>query len=129
MRGAPGRIYAGLGMNLEMRLPPLRPPAVLDAGLAVLLAVLSVLDGWQLLFPDPQTQQTYRIVINAPQVVAAAGSLETPALLLRSGIGGPAVGADLRLHPATLVAASMTNRSIRGSPRYGRDHERIRGSQ
>jgi signal transduction histidine kinase len=57
MRGAPGRIYAGPGMNLEMRLPPLRPPAVLDAGLAVLLAVLSVLDGWQLLFPDPQTQQ------------------------------------------------------------------------
>ena len=35
--------------------------------------------------------------------MAAAGSLETPALLLRSGIGGPAVGAELRLHPASLV--------------------------
>jgi choline dehydrogenase-like flavoprotein len=37
-------------------------------------------------------------------VVAAAGSLETPALLLRSGIGGPAVGKGLHMHPASLVA-------------------------
>ena len=29
--------------------------------------------------------------------------MEAPGLLLRSGIGGPAVGADLRLHPAGLV--------------------------
>jgi choline dehydrogenase-like flavoprotein len=60
--------------------------------------------GVEATYTDPQTQQAYRIVVNAAQVVAAAGSLETPALLLRSGIGGPAVGADLRLHPATLVS-------------------------
>ena len=52
----------------------------------------------------PRTQQISRVVINAPSVVAAAGSLETPGLLLRSGIGGPAVGAELRLHPASLVS-------------------------
>jgi choline dehydrogenase-like flavoprotein len=35
--------------------------------------------------------------------VVAAGALDTPALLLRSGIGGPACGDFLRLHPATVV--------------------------
>lgn len=59
--------------------------------------------GIDAVYTDPLTQQTHRITINAPSVVAAAGSLETPALLLRSGIGGPAVGTALRLHPASLV--------------------------
>jgi choline dehydrogenase-like flavoprotein len=59
--------------------------------------------GVEAIYSDPQTQRNSRIVIHAPTVVAAAGSLETPALLLRSGIGGPAVGTQLRLHPASLV--------------------------
>ncbi|MQP33244.1 FAD-binding protein [Rhodococcus erythropolis] len=59
--------------------------------------------GVDAVYTDPQTQQSHRVVINAPSVVSAAGSLETPALLLRSGIGGPAVGTSLRLHPASLV--------------------------
>jgi choline dehydrogenase-like flavoprotein len=59
--------------------------------------------GVEAIYSDPQTQRNSRIVIHAPAVVAAAGSLETPALLLRSGIGGPAVGTQLRLHPASLV--------------------------
>jgi choline dehydrogenase-like flavoprotein len=41
--------------------------------------------------------------IEAPTVVVAAGGLESPALLLRSGIGGPAVGRYLRLHPTYFV--------------------------
>lgn len=41
--------------------------------------------------------------VNAPIVIAACGSVESPALLLRSGIGGPGVGKNLRLHPAALV--------------------------
>ena len=53
---------------------------------------------------DPLSQRVSSVIINAPSVVAAAGSLETPGLLLRSGIGGPAVGAELRLHPASLVS-------------------------
>ena len=44
------------------------------------------------------------VTVRAPQVVVACGALETPALLLRSGIGGPAAGKYLRLHPAGLVA-------------------------
>jgi choline dehydrogenase-like flavoprotein len=46
---------------------------------------------------------TTRLMIEAPTVVVACGSLESPALLLRSGIGGPAVGKHLRLHPAGVV--------------------------
>jgi choline dehydrogenase-like flavoprotein len=41
--------------------------------------------------------------VEAPTVVAACGSVESPALLLRSRIGGPATGKYLRLHPAALV--------------------------
>jgi choline dehydrogenase-like flavoprotein len=44
-----------------------------------------------------------RVTVHAPTVVVAAGALDTPALLLRSGIGGPAAGDYLRLHPATAV--------------------------
>jgi choline dehydrogenase-like flavoprotein len=60
--------------------------------------------GVEATYTDPRTQHSSRVVIHAPSVVVAAGSLETPALLLRSGIGGPAVGAELRLHPASLVS-------------------------
>ncbi len=46
-----------------------------------------------------------RVTVRAEQVVVAGGSLESPALLLRSGIGGPAAGDYLRLHPAGAVFA------------------------
>ena len=44
------------------------------------------------------------LTVEAPVVVVAAGGLESPALLLRSGIGGPAVGRHLRLHPTYFVS-------------------------
>ncbi|HEY6761051.1 MAG TPA: FAD-dependent oxidoreductase [Baekduia sp.] len=47
--------------------------------------------------------QVASVTVRAPVVVVAAGALDTPALLLRSDIGGPAVGDYLRLHPATAV--------------------------
>jgi len=47
---------------------------------------------------------TGELTVNASTVVVAAGAIESPALLLRSGIGGPAAGRHLRLHPASLVA-------------------------
>jgi choline dehydrogenase-like flavoprotein len=46
---------------------------------------------------------TTRLTVEAPTVVVACGSVESPGLLLRSGIGGPAVGKHLRLHPAYVV--------------------------
>jgi len=46
---------------------------------------------------------TTSVTVEAPTVVVACGSIESPALLLRSQIGGPATGKHLRLHPAFLV--------------------------
>ena len=43
------------------------------------------------------------VTVRAPVIVVAGGSIESPALLLRSGIGGPAVGRFLRLHPTSAV--------------------------
>jgi len=52
---------------------------------------------------DPATGRSAKVTVRAPQVVVAAGSLESPALLRRSGIGGPAVGNYLRIHPCTAL--------------------------
>ncbi|MGH2955566.1 MAG: GMC family oxidoreductase N-terminal domain-containing protein [Solirubrobacterales bacterium] len=61
---------------------------------------------WQPTGPDGQPSgEGARVTVRAPRVVVACGSLESPALLLRSGIGGPAVGDYLRLHPSTVVGA------------------------
>ena len=46
---------------------------------------------------------TTALRVDAPVVVVACGAVESPALLLRSGIGGPAAGKNLRLHPAFFV--------------------------
>jgi choline dehydrogenase-like flavoprotein len=62
---------------------------------------------WQA--PDGRSAQ---VTVRAPRVVVAAGSLESPALLLRSEIGGPAVGHNLRLHPSSVVGGA-----------YGTDQE------
>ncbi|MFC5847373.1 GMC family oxidoreductase N-terminal domain-containing protein [Deinococcus petrolearius] len=61
------------------------------------------------------------ITVRAPQVVVACGALETPALLLRSGIGGPAAGKNLRLHPAGLLAGvyAEDQRAWWGPPQAG----------
>jgi choline dehydrogenase-like flavoprotein len=56
---------------------------------------------WQT--PDGRGAQ---VAVRAPRVVVACGSLESPALLLRSGIGGPAVGHNLRLHPSSVVGGA-----------------------
>jgi choline dehydrogenase-like flavoprotein len=45
----------------------------------------------------------HAVTVRCPVVVAAAGALHTPALLLRSGLRLPALGRHLTLHPATCV--------------------------
>jgi choline dehydrogenase-like flavoprotein len=57
--------------------------------------------AWQT--PDGRGAQ---VIVRAPRVVVACGSLESPALLLRSEIGGPAVGHNLRLHPSSVVGGA-----------------------
>jgi choline dehydrogenase-like flavoprotein len=53
---------------------------------------------------------TTAVTVEAPTVVVAGGSVESPALLLRSGVGGPAVGKNLRLHPAFVVVGVYEER-------------------
>jgi choline dehydrogenase-like flavoprotein len=60
--------------------------------------------GVEARFEDPETGRAADVTVRAPQVIVACGSLESPALLLRSGIGGPAAGDHLRLHPTTGLA-------------------------
>jgi choline dehydrogenase-like flavoprotein len=45
----------------------------------------------------------HRVTVRARAVVAACGALQTPALLLRSGLQNQHVGKHLKLHPATAV--------------------------
>lgn len=56
--------------------------------------------GVEATYTDPRTGATRSVRVRAQDVVAACGALETPALLLRSGIGGPAAGHHLYLHPS-----------------------------
>jgi hypothetical protein len=57
--------------------------------------------------------------------VVACGSIESPALLLRSGIGGPAVGMNLRLHPTSAVFGLYDEPQDPwwGPPQAGLSHE------
>jgi choline dehydrogenase-like flavoprotein len=43
------------------------------------------------------------LTVHADTVVVAAGAIHTPLLLARSGLGGPALGRHLTVHPATAV--------------------------
>jgi len=72
-------------------------------------------------FTDPDDGRSARVTVRARQVVVAAGALESPALLLRSGIGGPAVGRYLRLHPctATFGMYGEDQRAWWGAPQAG----------
>ena len=72
--------------------------------------------GWA--HPDGRTAS---VTVRAPRVVVASGALESPALLLRSGIGGPAVGKNLRLHPTSAVVGAYgeDQRAWWGAPQTG----------
>ncbi|MFN8522454.1 MAG: GMC family oxidoreductase [Chloroflexota bacterium] len=53
-----------------------------------------------------RTGSGHVLQLRAPRVVLAAGAVNTPAILLRSGLRG-AVGENLRLHPVTAVWGEM----------------------
>jgi choline dehydrogenase-like flavoprotein len=58
-------------------------------------------EGWA---PDDASGARRRVVVRAPAVVVAAGSVESPALLLRSGLTNSNIGRHLRLHPVANIA-------------------------
>ncbi|WP_165367361.1 FAD-dependent oxidoreductase [Phytoactinopolyspora endophytica] len=59
--------------------------------------------GVKATYTDPVTGERAAVTVLADDVVVACGALETPALLLRSSIGGPAVGKYLHVHPGNLI--------------------------
>lgn len=61
---------------------------VLEGGRAVAVAA-TVRDGGA----------PHRITVRAPLIVLSGGALGTPAVLLRSGLGGPETGKGLHIHP------------------------------
>ncbi len=50
------------------------------------------------------------LTVRAPLVVAACGAVNTPPLLVRSGLSNPNIGRGLRLHPATAIAGIFPER-------------------
>jgi choline dehydrogenase-like flavoprotein len=67
----------------------------------------------------------FKVVVRSPIVVVAAGGIETPALLLRSGVRHPALGRNLTLHPTSAVAGVYpdTIRAWEGPPQSGMSDE------
>ena len=67
---------------------------------------------------DSSMGTEFQVVVRSPTVVVAAGSIETPALLLRSGVRHPALGRNLYLHPTSAVAGVYpdTIRTWEGPP-------------
>jgi choline dehydrogenase-like flavoprotein len=81
--------------------------------------------GVEAVWADPESGRSTELTVHAPQIVVACGSLESPALLLRSGIGGPAVGENLHLHPCTATTGDYPEdlESWKGAPHAGLVHE------
>src|SRR5690606_26636508 len=45
----------------------------------------------------------HEVTVKAKAVVVAAGSIHTPALMIRSGLGNSNIGQNLHLHPVTVT--------------------------
>jgi choline dehydrogenase-like flavoprotein len=55
---------------------------------------------------DAETGKTYSVTIHARTVIVAAGALNSPAILLRSGLENKHIGQHLKLHPTTTIAGT-----------------------
>ncbi len=96
-----------------------------DAGASIVVNTMALkvltADGQAAGVAALHTPTGANVLVHAPHVVVAAGALESPALLLRSEIGGPAVGRNLRLHPcsATMGVYAEETRPWWGPPHPG----------
>jgi choline dehydrogenase-like flavoprotein len=72
--------------------------------------------------------RAHALTVRARHVVVACGALETPALLLRSGLGGPAAGRYLHLHPTLGISARYADdqRAWWGPPQAGLSDQFLR---
>jgi long-chain-alcohol oxidase len=77
-----------------------------DAGARILVntpAERVVIEGGEARGVEARTLDGHRVTVRARAVACAAGGLNTPALLVRSGLDNPAVGKNLFLHPVLIV--------------------------
>jgi choline dehydrogenase-like flavoprotein len=85
-------------------------------------------EGWAL---DTSTGARHRLLVRAGAVVVAGGAIESPALLLRSGLKNPNIGKHLRLHPVSSLAGYYAEpiESWKGSLQtvYSEQFARLRG--
>jgi choline dehydrogenase-like flavoprotein len=59
-------------------------------------------------FVDPTTRQKkHRVRITAKTTILAAGAISNPIIAQRSGIDRPAIGANLRFHPGSVVMGAF----------------------
>jgi long-chain-alcohol oxidase len=52
---------------------------------------------------EARTIDGHKVTVRARAVALAAGAINTPAIMVRSGLGGPAVGKNLMLHPVLIT--------------------------
>ncbi len=64
-----------------------------------------VIEGGEAKGVEATTADGHRLTVRARAVAAAAGAINTPALLVRSGLENPNVGKNLMIHPVLLVWA------------------------
>ncbi|KAF7503097.1 hypothetical protein GJ744_004306 [Endocarpon pusillum] len=57
------------------------------------------------LWTEKGGQKKRKVTVKAKKVVICAGTLNSPLLLMRSGLRNPNIGRNLHLHPATIVCA------------------------
>lgn len=51
-----------------------------------------------------------KVIIRAKRVIVSGGTMQSPLLLLRSGLTNPHIGRNLHLHPCTLLTATYLDR-------------------
>lgn len=68
--------------------------------------------GVEAVATDPETGARHAVRVRAPVVVVAAGALNTPVLLMRSGLTLRALGRNLFLHPTAVVAGTYEGEEI-----------------
>src|SRR5581483_10620466 len=60
--------------------------------------------GVQASVTDAETGKSYRVTVRAKVVIVAAGSVHSPAVLLRSGLENKHIGQHLHLHPVSTIS-------------------------
>ncbi len=64
-----------------------------------------LIEGGEAKGVEAATMDGHKLTVRARAVAAAAGAINTPALLVRSGLDNPNVGKNLMIHPVLLVWA------------------------